>query len=230
MPKVFLACLCRNAVFLLSLLFAIVILILALPPASLLQQALAHPALLGHAAYWQALAAPPPHSLDLLAYERPLIAQGQYWRLLGGHIVHLNINHALMNCAGLLLLAYYFRRDFSPLSWFGLILVSMLSISAGLWWGLPWLIGYAGLSGVLHALLYAGLIVTWRELPRANSIVLALMIGRLFWEHSAAYDPMYLEGVIHGRVIPAAHFFGAMTGAAWGLLTVFWPRRTQAPA
>lgn len=223
MPKV----LRDNAVLLTSLFLAVLVISLALPPLALFKLGLENPALVRHGGFWHMLAAPPSSFLDALAFERPLILEGQYWRLLTAHIVHLNINHALMNAAGLGLLGYYFRRDFSFGGWAGLLLVSMLTISAGLWWGQPWLVGYAGLSGVLHALLYAGLVVTWKEMPRLNSLVLALLVGRLVWEHSPGYDPLYLQAVINGRVIPAAHFYGAMTGLAWGLATLWWQRRQR---
>lgn len=172
-----------------------------------------------------------PGSLPALGYERGLIAEGELWRLLSAHLVHLNLNHALLNMSGLLMLGYYFRHDFSPASWLGLIALAGLVISAGLWWAEPALRGYAGFSGVLHALLYAGLVRTWKEMPWLNSLVLALLLGRLCWEHSAYYDENYLRGLINGRVIPNAHLFGALTGLAWGLATTGWsalrPGRAQ---
>jgi len=148
-----------------------------------------------------------------------------------GHLIHLNVHHALMNGAGLVMLGLYFRRDFSLLAWVGLIVLSCFTISAGLWWGQPQLIAYVGFSGVLHALLYAGIIRTWKEMPAINAVVLALLLGRLVWEHSAAYNPAYLMGWIHGLVAPAAHFYGAITGLVWGLVSVWWrPVVRPAPA
>ena len=219
-----------NAVFTASLILAVLILLLSLPsagfirpvppPAGLFSLAYEH-LFLAQFNQWLTL---PPHWLNLLSYIRPLLAS-QCWRLLTAHYMHLNEHHALMNALGLIMLGYYFRDDFSLRSWLGLMLVSSFIISLGLWRWQPQLIGYVGLSGVLHALLYAGLIRTWREMPWINSLVLALMLGRLVWEHSPAYDPNYLQAWIHGAVAPWAHLFGALTGMVWGLGGLLLERR-----
>jgi len=219
-----------NAVFLFSIALALCMLLLSLPLAGWSQPWPLHLSL----AWWQQYAAHvdyllarTPADINALAYERPGLAAGQYWRLLTGHFIHLNMHHALMNAAALVMLGLYFRHDFSLPAWVWLILLSCLTISLGLWWGQPQLLAYVGFSGVLHALLYAGIIRTWKEMPRINSVVLALLFGRLAWEHSALYNPAYLMGWIHGLVAPAAHFYGALTGLAWGLLSL---RRRPEPA
>lgn len=220
-----------NAVLLFSIVLALLMLLLCLPLSGWTVAMPLHVSLgwwrqyAGHVDY---LFSRTPADINALAYERPGLAAGQYWRLLTGHLIHLNMHHALMNSAALVMLGLYFRHDFSLPAWAGLILLSCLSISLGLWWGQPQLMAYVGFSGVLHALLYAGVIRTWKEMPRINSVVLALLFGRLVWEHSALYNPAYLMGWIHGLVAPAAHLYGALTGLAWGLLSL-WRRPDPAP-
>jgi rhomboid family GlyGly-CTERM serine protease len=227
-----------SAVFPVSLILAVLILLLSLPSAGIVRP-LAPSSQLASLEYgreygrlwlaqldqWLSLS---PTLLDRLAYIRVLLGS-EWWRLLTAHFIHLNLHHALMNAAGLAMLGYYFRHDLSLRAWLGLMLLSCLTISLGLWLWQPQLIAYVGFSGVLHALLYAGLILSWKDMPRVTSIVLVLLLGRLVWEHSPAYDPNYLQGWIHAQVAPAAHFFGALTGTAWGLASLWRERRRASP-
>jgi membrane associated rhomboid family serine protease len=47
------------------------------------------------------------------------------------HFVHLDANHALLNGLGLVLMWALFARDYSPLRWLAIYLVSSLAISLG---------------------------------------------------------------------------------------------------
>jgi rhomboid family GlyGly-CTERM serine protease len=219
-----------NAVFAVSLAVAVLILVLSLPeagfpwppvpPAGSFSVDYGH-ALVVRLGQWTVL---PPRLINALAYLRPLLAS-QPWRLLTAHSMHLNAHHALMNAAGLVMLGWYFRTDMSLRSWLGLMVTASLAISLGLWLWQPQFVGYVGLSAVLHALLYAGLIRAWREMPLLHSIALALMVGRLVWEYSPGYDPDYLMAWIHGPVAPSAHFYGAITGSLWALGGLWLERR-----
>lgn len=220
----------RNAVFVSALILALALVALCLPGSGWLE-GWRPEGLSAGPQYWldhaQFLASRSPSLINAYSYERPPIASGEWWRLLTGHFMHLNLHHALMNSAGLVLLGLYFRRDFSLSGWLGLTATACLTISAGLWWGEPGLMAYVGFSGVLHALLYAGIIQSWKEMPRINALVFAVLVGRLIWEHSSAYNPAYLMGWIHGLVAPAAHFYGALTGTVWGLVTLWWRGRVK---
>ena len=104
------------------------------------------------------------------------------------------------------------------------VVLAPLLISAGLWLREPGLQGYAGFSGVLHGLLYFGVL---RMLPRAPALagtVLLLLIGRQVWEQTPAYNPEYLRGLINGRVMPDAHLFGALAGLLLGAWTAWRAR------
>src|ERR1700680_2342648 len=71
----------------------------------------------------------------LLRYDRTALAQGQWWRLLTAHLVHLDLRHALLNCVGLLLMWALFARDYSPRQWVLVLLGAALALDAGLWLG-----------------------------------------------------------------------------------------------
>lgn len=162
-----------------------------------------------------------PAATDALYYQRQAIADGQVWRLFSGHFVHLGMEHALLNSAGAVLLALVFAKDIRCQDALLLILLAPLFISAGLWWKQPTLMAYVGFSGVLHSLLYLGVIRLLPLMPWLAGTVLLFLLSRQVWEQTAAYNPDYLQGLIHGRVMPDAHLFGAIAGSVWGLWTLW---------
>ena len=44
----------------------------------------------------------------LLRWDRAALSAGEAWRLVTGHFVHLDLEHALLNVAGLVLVAWLF--------------------------------------------------------------------------------------------------------------------------
>lgn len=162
----------------------------------------------------------PPVS-HLLEYRRELIAAGEFWRLFTGHFVHLNLAHAVMNAVGTVLVSLLFVTEIRRSQWWAVVLAAPVIISVGLWFKQPGLSGYAGFSGVLHGLLYFGVVRLLVTAPLLAGCVLALLIGRQAWEQTAAYNPDYLRHWIEGRVMPDAHLFGGLTGLVLGGLTLW---------
>jgi rhomboid family GlyGly-CTERM serine protease len=114
-------------------------------------------AALGIAAYLGLGAAPEAWVFDRLA-----IADGEWWRLITGHWVHGDPGHAGWDISMLLLFGALFEPRLKwlfPLA----LLVSSLAVDAWLWWGVPDLRLYCGLSGILNGLLIVGLLQWWRE-------------------------------------------------------------------
>lgn len=162
-----------------------------------------------------------PGAADHLCYQREAMAGGEWWRAFSGHFVHLNLSHALLNSTGALLIALVLRDEVRAADWWRISLVAPFLISLGLWFRQPELISYVGFSGVLHGLLYFGVLRLLPSAPGLALTVLALLAGRQAWEQTAAYNPDYLRGLIHGRVMPDAHLFGALTGTAFGLWSLW---------
>src|SRR5215831_9002883 len=63
---------------------------------------------------------------DALSYQRAAIGQGEWWRLLTAHFVHLDAGHASLNGLGLVLMWALFARDYSPLRWLAIYLAAAL--------------------------------------------------------------------------------------------------------
>jgi len=151
-------------------------------------------------------------------FDRGLIAQGDYWLLLTGHLVHLNWMHWGLNMAGLLIVAVFFSLYGSVLDWLFVLLFSAVVISLGLYWFHPELIWYVGLSGVLHGLFLYGAVREIRYYPFSGYVLVLLLSGKLFWEYMNGALPGS-EEMTGGRVLVEAHLYGAMAGLAAVFLT-----------
>ena len=162
---------------------------------------------------------------EALCYERQALAQGQLWRLLSAHWVHLNLRHALLNGAGLTLLWILMAREFPPRRWIGILLGSALAIDAGLWFLRPGVEWYMGASGVLHGALAAGAAALYRRGEGLGAALLLLLVVKLIYEqHSGA-------SVFVGDLplVTDAHLFGALGGLAGALISARTPQHTSKP-
>ena len=149
-----------------------------------------------------------------LDYDRAAVLDGQIWRLVTAHLVHLNSWHMGMNLTGLLLCWFFFTDLFTRrLLW--LWLAASAPVVGLAFLGLdPQLARYVGLSGLLHGLLVLLLVLGWRGNPVLHTVVLVVVAGRLVWEQRPDYDTDYLQSFIDGSVYVNAHLYGALTGLA----------------
>jgi rhomboid family GlyGly-CTERM serine protease len=151
-----------------------------------------------------------PASTELLMWKRADIADGQVWRWMMGHLVHLNARHCLSNLLGLCVICEYLWDEL------GLAEACLLSVwtAAGtsmlLWWFAPEIQWYAGLSGLLHGL-WAGCAMAWwcRTGDNVAGVALLLLAIKLVL-------PTYTVSSM--PVVTVAHGFGALSGLAWAVL------------
>ena len=161
---------------------------------------------------------------EWLAFERDTIREGEAWRLVTGHLVHLGWPHFALNAAGLVLVWTLVGSAFKPAGWILIILASIAAIDLGLWTFNPELQWYVGLSGALHGVLAAGLVMSCRQ-PRIETTILAvLLLCKLAWEQFSGPLPGS-EGSSGGPVIVDAHLYGAIGGMLAGLLS--WQIRVR---
>ncbi len=163
--------------------------------------------------------------VTVLRYDRGAIAAGEVWRVLTGHLVHLNGMHLVLNAVGLALVSALVGMHLRLPAWGLALLISAATVSAGLWLGTPELAWYVGLSGVLHGLLAAGALVglTERRERLFTGLVLAVVAAKLGWEQWAGATPG-TEAVADGRVVVDAHLYGALGGVAAMALRAGWRR------
>lgn len=175
------------------------------------------PAVAAGAALLAAL--PGDNARMLLRYDRSDVADGELWRLLSAHFVHLDVSHLLLNLAGLLLVWVLVGRACRPLEWAIVLFASIVAIDAGFWWLLPGLDWYVGLSGALHGLFVAGLVGNVRERPLESALLGVAVSAKLAWEQFGGSLPGTSEFVA-GAVITEAHLYGAIGGLLAALLLV----------
>ena len=155
-------------------------------------------------------------------YDRPAIVDGEFWRLLSGHLTHLGWPHFLLNAAGLLLICYLVARQFDTRQWLFVSILIIAGIDAGFWFWQPQLMWYVGLSGLLHGLLAAGTVRGLQNRQNDFWLVAAFLAGKVVYEQWAGPLPGS-ESTAGGEVVVAAHLYGTVSGALAGVL--FWLRK-----
>jgi rhomboid family GlyGly-CTERM serine protease len=152
-----------------------------------------------------------PVAGEWLRYDRAAILDGQVWRVLSGHLVHLGWSHLAMNLAGLALVWLLVGRQLSTGSWVVVVLVCGLVISGGLLLFNPRLAWYVGFSGVLHGMLISGCLAEIRAGRNGAWLLLGLVWLKLIWEQLAGPLPGS-EATAGGTVVVDAHLYGALAG------------------
>jgi rhomboid family GlyGly-CTERM serine protease len=155
-----------------------------------------------------------------LQYDRAGLQAGEWYRLLSGHWIHLDWRHALMNMAGLWLLALIDveERTARRTLLAGALRSGVLSVAVGLalYVRVPQLDWYLGLSGVLHGLFVIVLLrALWWRRDALTALVVLLLIGKLVWEH---YHGALTQDVLGAPVIVSAHSYGAAAGLAYAVI------------
>lgn len=146
-----------------------------------------------------------------LRYDRTAIADGEWWRLLTAHFVHLGFSHFVLNAIALLLIFSLYYARFTVRQWLVVGLFSIAVIDIGFWWLQPSLSWYVGLSGVLHGLLAAGAVAASRAGRWDGWLMLLLLLAKILYEQLQGPLPGSV-GATGGTVIVAAHLYGAVAG------------------
>lgn len=154
---------------------------------------------------------------EALRYDRVGLADGQAWRIMTGHFVHLGTGHFLLNAAGVVLVALLVAGEFRPLEWAAFSIAALAGIGAGLWVFNPALAWYVGLSGLLHGWLAAGIVGLLVNRRPDGWPLAALLAGKLALEQWMGPMPGSAE-TSGGPVVVDAHLYGAVAGAAAALL------------
>ena len=156
---------------------------------------------------------------EWLRYDRVWVAQGESWRFVSAHLVHLGWTHLLLNALGLLLVWYLVGGNLNARRWLATTLVIIVCIDAGFWWLNPELLWYVGLSGLLHGMLVAGLLVKLPAISAETTVLGVLLILKLGWEQLGGPLPGS-EMTSGGTVVVDSHLYGALGGAVGAFLTI----------
>lgn len=99
---------------------------------------------------------------EALVFDRVAIAQGEWWRLITGHWVHSDLDHAVWDIGAFALMGFLFERRLGN-HLLPILLLGSLGVNAWVWWGDPSLGYYCGLSGILNTMMAVGLMQLWRD-------------------------------------------------------------------
>ena len=160
-----------------------------------------------------------------LLYDRSALGNQDIWRLLTCHWVHLSWDHlfwSAMTFLGLGSLCELMDKK----KYYATVGISALMIPAAIWWGLPGLIIYGGLSG-LDCALYALLMVLLikREVRSRSRIWMAFfsmllvgLIAKITYETVTGLT-IFVSNNHAGMVpVPLAHLAGGIVGSGIGLM------------
>ena len=159
-----------------------------------------------------------PEVTAALRYERGAVLDGEWWRLMTGHLVHADAAHLAWNLAGAALVWWLFGAEYGRAEWAAILFASAAAIDVAFLGAMPGLDWYVGLSGVLHGCMAAGL-AAWLARAR-DPLVLAVAVlfaAKLGWEHWQGPLP-FTAGTLELPVIVEAHSYGALGGLAAALV------------
>jgi rhomboid family GlyGly-CTERM serine protease len=148
---------------------------------------------------------PAPESL---IFDREAVGQGEWWRLITGHLVHSDISHALWDIMAFTMISALLEQ-FDRKGLVLTVLFSMLTISGWIWWGMPDLIRYAGLSGIINALFPLLLYRLWQHKPQPIVLIIAAAAGlkltlEVFTGQALFTDTLWPS-------VPSVHLIGVIT-------------------
>jgi rhomboid family GlyGly-CTERM serine protease len=157
-------------------------------------------------------------------FDRAAIAQGEWWRLITGHWVHSDLAHAGWDITALLVLGVVFEVRLQwrlPLA----LLIGTVGVDAWLWWGVPALRYYCGLSGILNSLLIVGLLQLWGDLRHPLILLTAAgTVAKILVEINTGQAVLTQTA---WPSVPTVHAAGFLCGlvSGWGI----WISRNSLP-
>ena len=149
-----------------------------------------------------------------LQFDRSLIEQGEFWRILTGNLIHYNFEHLWMNLAGLALGMYLLAFRYSLIYWFIMVIFCSIAVGVGLYFFDTNMRYYVGLSGALHGILVAGAITEYFYSKTTSVLLLLFIVCKLAYEQFIG--PLSVPLSSGTSVAVNAHLYGAISGILIG--------------
>jgi len=148
---------------------------------------------------------------DFLIYNRDLVSQGEYWRLISGHFLHTNGNHFMLNAAAVVLLWALHGQYYNHKNYLMIFLTSTMVCGLGIHYYSLDISLYVGLSGVLHGFFVWGALMDIKHQEKTGYLLLIGVVLKIAHEqfYGASAD---VESFIESSVATDAHMFGAIGG------------------
>ncbi len=168
-----------------------------------------------------------PTSSNWLQYHRDLVNSGEVWRFFTPNLVHLSLEHTLMNLASLWLISLIFRPLLKLSDWSIWLVALFIANIVGMHLWLPELTSYVGMSGALYGLIAACCVAEFRLKVKISALLLVIVGVKIFAPQILGMKSEYDE-IIGGYIVEESHIIGYMQGIILGLI---WPKgRLNKPA
>ncbi|MCW2307143.1 rhombosortase [Rhodobium gokarnense] len=151
---------------------------------------------------------------EALVYDRALVFDGELYRLLTGHLVHLDGRHLLFNAGAFAMLGAVYETSEASRGRFALLMAgAIVAVSAFLVVLAPDTTAYCGLSAALNALFAATVLSLWRD--TRHWFWPLLLLGDLLkigfeWQFGSIFNAGLLWTPLYG-----AHLAGLVFGLAF---------------
>ena len=154
---------------------------------------------------------------DLFLYQRTALEQEQIWRFFSGHFAHLNNKHLLLNLIAWIIIFVLGFNHLSIKRCLALLFTLTLSISLCLYYFMPAIAFYGGLSGVLHGY-FSYILIEWiKSKHKIAWLILLLLLIKVILENFSNSELLATE-YLNIRVIPEVHIIGVFAGIFTALL------------
>ena len=146
-----------------------------------------------------------------LVYDRALVFDGELYRLVTGHLVHLDGRHLMFNAGAFAMLGAVYETSEASRGRFALLMAgAAAAVSAFLVFLAPATAAYCGLSAVLNALFAATVLSLWRD--TRHWFWPLLLLGDLLkigfeWQFGSIFNAGLLWAPLYG-----AHLAGLVFG------------------
>lgn len=159
-----------------------------------------------------------PETVKLtLTFERELIIQGQWWRLVTGQWVHWGLGHVVMNVAGVWLVWLLFAEYASGWRYGVVIVFIAVASNLGMFWFDPKVEYYVGFSGTLYGLFAWGGVQDIRHKVPFGWLLLVAVVAKVVYD--LMFGAVSITGVSADNLAVAAHFYGVVGGVMIGLVS-----------
>jgi rhomboid family GlyGly-CTERM serine protease len=152
-----------------------------------------------------------PFTSDWFTYDRQLIEDFEWWRIISGHFLHTNLNHRLLNILGVALLWALHGQYYQTGQYLLLFLILCLGTSISLYVFTPSLIRYVGLSGVLHGLFIVGAYLDIKHKFKTGWLLLIGIWIKVLHEQFFGASAQVAQ-LISANVAIDAHLYGTISG------------------
>jgi rhomboid family GlyGly-CTERM serine protease len=151
-------------------------------------------------------------------YNRDLINDHQFWRLLTSNFLHTNSYHLFMNLLALILLMKLHIKNFTFLSYTIVFLFCSVGTTLGIYLFAEDIKLYVGLSGVLHGVFVYGVYLDIKKGFKYSWVLMLLVWLKILYEQFFGANEALSE-LINSRVAIEAHLYGAVSALVCCLIT-----------